>query len=130
LPAIPEPALHPTLVGLHHARGVALRALGRHQVALDSQEHALRCEPRYVRAWVEKGEALHALHRNDEAVAALENAVSYDAEDAPGWAALGDALQRVGRRDDALAAYERALAVDPSIERARIGRADLSRGPH
>ena len=38
LRTIPEPALHPTLVALHHARGLSLRALGRHQEALDSQE--------------------------------------------------------------------------------------------
>lgn len=124
---LPDGALHPALAELHHTRAACMRELGRLNEALASCEHALRCEPRYSKAWLQKGELLAALERNDEALTALENAATYDVNDAHVLCIRGDVLRKMMRFEDALASYDRATAIDPTLERAREARAELLR---
>ncbi|RNJ73357.1 MAG: tetratricopeptide repeat protein [Thaumarchaeota archaeon S15] len=96
--------LDPGNAGVHHSRGTALAALGRHLEALDAHDHELEslptqfpAHPDVARAQVGRGDALRSLGRSKDAISAYE-------------AALGaiPASRSLDHNDDDDADYQRA----------------------
>lgn len=94
-------------------RGVVYRALKQYEDALTDFDAALRCCPRYARAWWERGRT-HAC-RGDlkQALADLDRAVRVDPRDDTAWLERGLVLRDLGQDDKALRDFSRAIRLSP-----------------
>jgi tetratricopeptide (TPR) repeat protein len=57
-------------------KGIALKALGKHDEAIETYDKALEIKPDAYEAWNNKGNALAALGKHDEAMEAYNNALN------------------------------------------------------
>ena len=133
-------ALDPAHADAHANRATALKALGRHELALDHAERAAALRPTDPVVLQNHGLMLCELKRFEAAVGVFEAAVRLDARRGSLHANLGSALQEWARTrtdtgvlavlDRAILAHLAALALDPAnlIARSNLGLALLARG--
>jgi eukaryotic-like serine/threonine-protein kinase len=89
-------------------RGTAL-AFGKHFVeAIQNYTEALRCDPAFRRAWLNRGLARQSLGQDREALADLDQAASLGLDDAMLHSGRGISLERLGRPAEADRAFETA----------------------
>ncbi len=93
--------------------GDILRKAGRLDEAMAANEAAIKTNPAYVEARVNKGSVLVDMGRNAEALTVLEEAISMNPVFADSWKSMGIALYGIGRLDDALYSYDKAARRDP-----------------
>lgn len=97
----------------HNILSVAYNAAGDYQSALLHAEKAIRIQPNYVKAHVNKGNALSNMGRNDEALASYYEAVEIDPEFAEGFNNLGAFLLKLNRHEEAVDCFSRAVELKP-----------------
>lgn len=103
---------------LVHA-GHALRALDRHQAALESYDHALRLDPVHLDALHGRGHALAALNRSWEAIEGYSQAIAAEPGFLDAYVGKGNVLVALDRLDEAIACYDQALTrADKAGDRA------------
>ena len=121
----------PDSADAHRHRGMALRALGRHEDALSSLGEAIRLDPGRADARIDMGYTLQGLGRHEEALEAAEGAVRAEPASPDAYIVRGAALRSLGRAEETLESCERAVELDPNRADARNirGRAlmDLER---
>lgn len=71
---------HPTDVAAYTGRGIAWRALGQYQRAVDDQNEAIRLDPKSAAAYANRGNAYAHLGRHDLAMADYEQAIRLNPE--------------------------------------------------
>jgi len=107
----------------HANRGIALKAMGRLDDALQSLRRASTLSPADPQILHNLGNVLFAVERLDDATAVLRKAAAL----APHWSAprvkLGDALLKRGHVEPASEEYAQALADDPASPDAMAGLA-------
>ena len=94
-------------------KGLALRALGRYQEALDCFERGLDIDPHISYLWQNKGLALRALGREREALVCYDRSIEIAPGDSNLWKNKGYVLVDLGRYDEALACFEQGLKIAP-----------------
>ncbi|HEX6051244.1 MAG TPA: tetratricopeptide repeat protein, partial [Gemmatimonadaceae bacterium] len=109
----------------HNLLGLSLAMIDRQEDALSSFEHALRLNPNYVEAHLNRAVVLNHLGRLDEANEAMSRAAELGTTDDSGYpavvanklanshAALGDEYRAAGSLPEAIAQYRRALELRP-----------------
>ncbi len=107
--------------------GDALRELKRYEEALSAYEQALRLDPNFADAYINKGIALRELKRQEEALAAYEQALRLDPNYAVAHNNKGNVLDDLKRYEEALAAYELAIRLDPNYAVAYINKGNALR---
>ena len=110
-----------TPIALHLLGAVAIRR-GRFEQALTSIDRAVRFNPDYAEALIDRGNVLQLLNRHVEAVASYEGALRLRPRDVETIYNCGVALVALGRHADALARFEQALAIEPNHVRAHNNR--------
>lgn len=124
--------------------GLCLAMLNRPDEALIALDEALRMNPAYVEAHLNRAVVLNQLGREEEASQAMEQAGQFGAPDESGYpsvvanklanshAALGDAYREAGALGESIAQYRRALELRPRFAdiRLALGRALLEHGEH
>jgi Tfp pilus assembly protein PilF len=99
--------LDSTLAKAHYLLGVALKARGRYEEALQAQRRAAARYPRDRVVRNEIGKILYLLRRFDESVAELQRVIEIDPEDLAAHYTLMLNYEALGRTD--AAAHERTL---------------------
>ena len=126
----------------HNLLGLSLTMVERPWDALAAFDEALRLNPRYVEAYLNRAVLLNQLGREDAAKEDLARAAELGATDASGFpavvanklanahAALGDDYRAAGALDEAIAQYRRALSLRPHFAdiQLALSRALLEHG--
>lgn len=112
--------------------GLTLAMLDRPSEALDALDQALRINPNYIEAHLNRGIVLNQLGRTDEAQAEMEYAESLGAPDSTGYPTvvanklanahrhLGELYRAAGSLDEAVAQFRRALELRPRFADIRL----------
>jgi tetratricopeptide (TPR) repeat protein len=107
-----------------HLLGIIASQVGRHDVAIDLIDRALRqnsSDPSYHSS---RGFALQGLKRQNEAVASYDRALVLKPDNAQVLVNRGLALEELKRWFEALESYDRALALAPNYVAALLNRAN------
>jgi tetratricopeptide (TPR) repeat protein len=107
---------------VHFNRGLALARAGRLLDARISYEHALRLDPDFVLARVNRGLVALELNLLDEALGDLKEAVAQGCRDVGVLTALGENLAKLGRRTEAETIFDELLAKNPRDPIVRVAR--------
>jgi tetratricopeptide (TPR) repeat protein len=75
--------------------------------ALQCQNRALKIDPKYSMAWVNKGNILFNLGEPDEALKCYNTAIEHSPDYATAWLNKGEILIKLGRRTEAQECLER-----------------------
>ena len=105
--------------------GHAWAALEGAAAAAEQYERALRIEPRNQEALDHLALARFGQRRYEDALALYRTLLEINPDHALTHSNVGAALLRLGRPREALQSIERALALDPDLEIARIGLAEV-----
>ena len=106
----------------HHANlGLALRALGRNDEALESYEKAIELDPVNATALNDMGNLLADLGRAGDAVHSYLGAIEADPSSALAYHNLGVALKGLGRLREAAESHLRAIDIRPRYADAMDG---------
>ena len=105
----------PGHITAHVNRGNLLRALGRHEEALASYDHALAIEPGHREAGLKRCALLTGLGRMEQALAGYERVLAAAPEDLEALFNQGVVLVALDRLGEAVASYDRVLAIKPDF---------------
>jgi tetratricopeptide (TPR) repeat protein len=128
----------------HNLLGLSLAMVDRQEDALAAFNEALRLNPRYVEAHLNRAVVLNHLGRTSEASESMSRAAELGATDESGYpavvanklanahSALGDDYRAAGSLADAIDQYRRALRLRPGFAdiRLSLGRVLLEAGEH
>lgn len=128
----------------HNLLGLSLAMVDRQEDALASFDEALRLNPGYVEAHLNRAVVLNHLGRVDEATESMSLAAEFGATDDSGYpavvanklanqhASLGDDYRAAGSPAEAIEQYRRALHLRPTFAdiRLSLGRVLLEAGEH
>jgi tetratricopeptide (TPR) repeat protein len=123
----------------HANLGVALRAIGKTDQAIQHYREALRIEPRSCNALINLGNALRQQGKLDEAVEKYRLAVETSPNNPDAQLMLGTAYYEQNKLDDAVRQYQEALRIKPAFAHAHYclglaleaqGRADQAIGEY
>ena len=115
----------PVATSLHLFMGRAWAELGDTATAAEQYERALRTEPRNPEALDHLAMARFGQRRYEDALALYRMLLEINPDDALTHSNAGAALYHLGRPQEALQSIERALALDPDLEIARTGLAEV-----
>ena len=117
---------HPACAEAHDYRGLILCRMGRYREALPSYDQAIRLEPDYVPALLDKAELLvFYLHDNLPALALADRVLRLqpgEIDQAHASYVKGVAWANLDDHDEALANYELSLSLDPDYPDAHCER--------
>lgn len=82
--------------------------------AIRSFELAIRIDPQFVDAWVEKGYAHFHLSEYSVAISSYNRAIEIDVENAPAWNLKGLAYYKMKNYEKAIECCDKALDIDPN----------------
>lgn len=82
--------------------------------AIRSFELAIRIDPQFVEAWVEKGYAHFHLGEYSVAISAYNRAIELDVENGPAWNLKGLAYYKMKNYEKAIECCEKAIDIDPN----------------
>jgi tetratricopeptide (TPR) repeat protein len=103
--------------------GFARHHPGGYEESLPLHDAAIRLEPDFALAWVNKGIALKNLSRIDEAIACYDHVIrKLDPEFKKAWHNKGVALRIDGRIEEAIECFDRAVEIDRHYAIAKRGR--------
>ena len=115
----------PAAASLHLFMGHAWARMGDALAAAEQYERSLRIEPRNQEALDHLAGMRFGQRRYEDALALLRTLLEINPDNALTHSNVGAALLRLGRPQEALQSIERALALDPDLETARTGLAEV-----
>ncbi len=96
-------------------KGLAMRMISHDQdnlmQALKCHNTALKIDPNYGVAWVNKGNVLFNLGKSDEALLCYDKAIDLDPDYTVAWVNKGEMLVKMGQRDEAQRCLDRARSL-------------------
>ena len=103
---------------LHNNRGLVQLELGKHVLALEDIETAIRIDSNYTPAWRNKGLVLRIVGQNEESLNAYDQATELDPNDYTVWTNRGFVLYKLERYEEAKESLEKALEINPDYQPA------------
>jgi len=92
--------------------GIALRALGKFEEAVQAYQKALMLKPDYADACYNMGNSLASLDRHAAALEQYEKALMFKPDDAYTYYNIGVAMQELGRHAEAVGNFKRAIQLN------------------
>src|SRR5579875_1472955 len=105
-------------------KGTALANLGRHELAIECYERALRVQPHLNQALLNKGNSLFALAHNQKSRSLYEKALQVDPSYEFALHSIGAVLASEGQHLDAIGFFDRVLMIDDSNVKSWVAKAD------
>jgi len=105
---------------MHNSLANILRDLGELDLAGAQLDRAVKLDPSYVPAWINRGRLALRRGRNAEAVASLEQACRIQPSSVLAHVGLGDALRADGQHDRSIAVLRKALQLKPAQASTRV----------
>lgn len=97
----------------HNNLGVALKALGKFEEAVQAYEKALLLKPDYADACYNIANSLESLGRHTAAVQQYKQALLLKPDDAHTYYNMGIAMQMLGHHAEAIENFNRAIQINP-----------------
>ncbi len=101
-----------------HSLGMANKLNGHIEPAIAAFGDAVRLQPTFTQAHVERAALLKSVNRLEVAISGYELAVSLHPDYVDGYNNLGNLHIEKGNPDEAIACYQRALRLDPKFAAA------------
>ena len=101
--------------------GIALSELGKYEEAIECYDEAIRINPDYASAYLNKGSALSDLGKKEEAIECYDEAIRIK----PDYAAYfnkGIALSELGKKEEAIECYDEAIRIKPDYAEAYLNK--------
>jgi tetratricopeptide (TPR) repeat protein len=92
--------------------GLGLYGDGKYYEAIKAFDEAIRLDPEYLNAWLNRGNALYKLDNHTDAIQSYDEAIKLGADLAYVLCKNGDALRTQGKYDDAIKYYDEAIKQD------------------
>lgn len=123
-------AINPANPRAFNGFGLACRAMGRTEVAINALRRAIELHPGYVEAWSNLGNALRDAGEIEESLSAHRRAISLAPERAEPHMELGVTLTQLKRNQEAIAEYHAAIRLNPALAmaHANLGATLLAQG--
>jgi len=112
--------LDPANPAVQHDHGLALRALGRLEDALQRFDRAVDLARQHPTGHYNRGAVLLQLNRPDEAIQSLTAAIVLKPDLATAYNERANALRALNRPEEAVSDYERAVALAPQNPTAHV----------
>jgi len=93
--------------------------MGKYLEALKCFDNALRMNPQYASAWMNKGISLANLGYIREALKCFDKAIEINQNFAQAWYNKGLVLFNLGKINESLSCANRALEINPKYENAK-----------
>lgn len=112
-------SINPSAPMVHHALGTVKQTLGLYEESLSSFDEAIRLQPGYKEALVNKCSLLHSMQRQVEAVAVINTALETFPDDPGLLNNMGYLLTEFKQNSEAARFFKRLVDVDPFYENAQ-----------
>ena len=112
-------SINPSAPMVHHALGTVKQTLGLYEESLSSFDEAIRLQPGYKEALVNKCSLLHSMQRQVEAVAVMNTALEIFPDDPGLLNNMGYLLTEFKQNSEAARFFKRLVDVDPFYENAQ-----------
>ena len=91
---------------------------GNHMLAIEAYESALKIQPNFVEALINKGSTYNDIKKFSLALEALEKAIQIRVDIPEAWCNLGIALNHLNFEQESLSAYHDAIKLNPKYHEA------------
>lgn len=108
-----------------NSKGLALKAVGRNDEAIENYNAALKTDPKRADIWCNHGNTLFAAGRVTEALVSFDKAVEIAPHDKKSWCNRGVALKALGRLGEAMKCYDMALEIDPTDVKTLLNKGNI-----
>ena len=106
----------------HFEAGVALQEIGHLAEAIAEYDVAIRLNPQYAMAFVNRGAAYLGQGQGERAIQDLDEAIRLDSQLAMAYNNRGRGYEALGRNERAIVDYDEAIRLDPEFSLAHANR--------
>ena len=106
----------------YYATGSASYDKGEYDKAIADYSEAIRLNPKYTWAYINRGNAWQAKGEYDKAIADFNEVIRLNPKHALAYGSRGKAWQAKGNLDRAIAGYNEAIRLDPKLAMAYFNR--------
>lgn len=106
---------------IHNNLGIASRALGQLEFAINCYRRAVQLRPDFAAAYNNLGNALWEQGTLEAALVSLSQAVRLQPRTDTTWCTIGLILRQLGQFEEAVKAFRQAIALNPSFAEAHNG---------
>jgi tetratricopeptide (TPR) repeat protein len=116
-----------SLAGTWSNLGTIYSYQGDNKKAIDTYNEAIKLNPGYVEAWIDKGHALLSNKKLIEAIDAFDKAIKIDPKNSRAWSGKGYTYKGMGQKylNDAIHAFNKSLEYDPLYLNALSGKGSV-----
>ena len=114
-------------VSLHNLQGASNAALERYDAAIESYEQAIKINPNYADAHLNKGSALQEKGEFDLAIKSFYESLSINPKAEIAYFNIGNALHKKGELGAAVDSYQKALMINSDYTEAYFNKGNVLR---
>ena len=114
-------------VSLHNLQGASNAALERYDAAIESYEQAIKINPNYADAHLNKGSALQEKGEFDLAIKSFYETLSINPKAEIAYFNIGNALHKKGELGAAVDSYQKALMINSDYTEAYFNKGNVLR---
>ena len=103
---------------LHNNRGLVQLELRKYEAALEDIKTAIKLDPNYSPAWINKGLILETMGKDSESLTAYDKAIALDRNDYATWTNRAFVLYKLERYPEAVNSLETALKINSNYQPA------------
>ena len=110
---------------LHNLKGASHAALNHYDLAIESYDKAIKIDPSYIDALVNRGSAFQEKGELDEAIFCFQKTLTLKPNHPFAYFNMGNALHRQGELDAAVKSYQNALTIRPNYAEAYFNMGNI-----
>lgn len=119
---LPRVNIAPVNAFNRYQQGLKAAATGDLLQAIANFDRAIKLDPRYFQAYIERGNVKDALQDLPGAIADFTTAIGIDPKSAPAYYNRATVMSRSGRRQAAIVDYNKAIEINPKYAQAYLNR--------